>query len=250
MINQCNKCKRDNGELYPRKGGYICQLCLEANMCGRDATTQSAKAKKTAISEQSNANLNLHWAQPEMARRHQALANHYEKQAEMILAEAAPLELSSGEVVPKRRKIADTLKTKDKVSLDASADRLGLLMLMGTDCVALALDASNSIAAENSLEKMLAHQLAVAHKCCMEIVSHGMQEVDITNRVKYLNLGARFMDTYQKGMLTLQRIRTGGDQHITVQHVTVSEGSQAIISNIKAEGSQAIISNIKAGGSV
>ena len=34
---------------------------------------------------------------------------------------------------------------------------------------------------------------------------------------------------YQEGLLTLQKLRTGGKQTVVVQHVQVSEGGQAVI---------------------
>ena len=36
------------------------------------------------------------------------------------------------------------------------------------------------------------------------------------------------------GMLTLQRLRTGGNQTVTVQHVNVQPGGQAVIGNVQA----------------
>jgi hypothetical protein len=42
---------------------------------------------------------------------------------------------------------------------------------------------------------------------------------------------------YQQGMLTLQRKRTGGNQHVTVKHihqqVNVTEGGQAVVAGDK-----------------
>ena len=37
------------------------------------------------------------------------------------------------------------------------------------------------------------------------------------------------MKAYQKGLKTLQRLRSGGNQTITVQHVTVTDGGQAVV---------------------
>jgi len=37
------------------------------------------------------------------------------------------------------------------------------------------------------------------------------------------------MSTFQQGLLTLQRLRTGGQQVVTVQHVQVNEGGQAVV---------------------
>ena len=38
--------------------------------------------------------------------------------------------------------------------------------------------------------------------------------------------------TYATQMETLKRYRTGGEQKVTVQHVSVSEGGQAIVGNV------------------
>ena len=51
---------------------------------------------------------------------------------------------------------------------------------------------------------------------------------------------ARMMTTFQQGLLTLQRIRTGGQQVVTVQHVEVRAGGQAIVAGkMKAGGGRA-----------
>ena len=47
-----------------------------------------------------------------------------------------------------------------------------------------------------------------------------------------MNLGVRFMETFQRGLLTFQRLRSGSDQRILVQHVKVSEGGQAIVGDV------------------
>jgi hypothetical protein len=40
---------------------------------------------------------------------------------------------------------------------------------------------------------------------------------------------ARMSGSFQSGMTTLQRLRSGGTQRVIVQHVTVSEGGQAVV---------------------
>ena len=57
-----------------------------------------------------------------------------------------------------------TLKRRDnRVAEDASIRRSDLLMQASIDVLAMGLDVSQSIQAQNSLERMLAHQLALAH---------------------------------------------------------------------------------------
>jgi hypothetical protein len=107
---------------------------------------------------------------------------------------------------------------------------------MGNDCAAMALDAAASIEAENSLEKMLAHQLAVAHKTALEITDKATFMQDVVEKARMLNLACRMMETYQRGLLTLQRLRSNGEQKITVQYVTVAEGGQAIVGTVNRGG--------------
>lgn len=50
--------------------------------------------------------------------------------------------------------------------------------------------------------------------------------------VKVVNAAARLMDTYQRGLATLAKIRKGGRQKVTVEHVRVNAGGQAIVGNV------------------
>jgi hypothetical protein len=47
-------------------------------------------------------------------------------------------------------------------------------------------------------------------------------------QAKRLNAAARCMTAYQRGLLTLNKLRQNGNQRITVQYVNVSNGSQAV----------------------
>jgi hypothetical protein len=62
---------------------------------------------------------------------------------------------------------SSNLTVQDLAAVEASFDR-SLLLGLGADVAAMALDAASSIQARNSLEKMLAHQLAAAHKEVMQ----------------------------------------------------------------------------------
>ena len=55
----------------------------------------------------------------------------------------------------------------------------------------MALDAANSIQATNSLEQMLAHQLAAAHKVAMEQLGQAAYEQNGAVQAKRLNAAAR-----------------------------------------------------------
>jgi hypothetical protein len=123
----------------------------------------------------------------------------------------------------------------DLAAVEASLDRSRLLLQSGTEVAPMALDAANSIQASNSLEKMLAHQLAVAHKLVMEQIGQACYEQNARDQTKRLNAAARCMAVYQQGLLALHKMRQNGQQRITVQYVNVSHGSQAVLGNIERD---------------
>lgn len=81
--------------------------------------------------------------------------------------------------------------------------------------------------ASNSLEKMLAHQLAATHKQIMELMGTVSCQPNADAQAKRMNAAARYMSVYQQGML--HKMRQNGQQRIMVQYVHVSQGSQAVV---------------------
>ena len=144
---------------------------------------------------------------------------------------------TGGELVPADPELRDTVTNPGYVTLDASRDRLALANLAGV--LELALDASDTVAPKNSLEKMLVHQMAVLHRQTMKL-SVLMDDLSLrlpleglqhrTEEVFRLGLAvARLAAAYQSGLLALQRVRSGGKQVVTVQHVHVADGRQAVV---------------------
>ena len=121
----------------------------------------------------------------------------------------------------------------DLAAIEASLDRSQLLLDNGTDVAAMAIDAANSIKAENSPEKMLAHQLAATHKVAMEQFGRASGAYDLPAEMNRLNVALRCMTVFQQGLLALQKLRHRGQQQVTVQYVHVSDGSQAVIGNVE-----------------
>jgi hypothetical protein len=143
-------------------------------------------------------------------------------------------------------KLINTVDKPDNITAEASRDRLRLTV--DADCTGMALDAAETIQAKNSLEKMLAHQLAIAHKLAMTFAkkaldhsnkpdrnTFGREESQAVETSRMIHASARMMDIYQKGILALNKVRTGGQQTVTVQHVNVSGRGQAMVTgSIKA----------------
>jgi hypothetical protein len=131
------------------------------------------------------------------------------------------------------------------------------------DVLQLGLDAAASIQASNSLEKMLAHQMAAAHRAALELQAeardllraykrggYAHQQLSIEAR-RLMNAAARMMDAYQHGLLTLQKIRSGGTQHIVVQHINVGNGGQAMVAGeVKVRGKRGRRPGATDGGAV
>jgi len=98
-------------------------------------------------------------------------------------------------------------------------------------------DVIKGIQPRDQLETMLAAQMAVVHLLTMDMagrlkVSDTLAQQDITERA--LNKLAR---TFAVQLEALKRYRTGGEQKVTVEHVTVNEGGKAIVGNV-AHGGQ------------
>ena len=233
----CSLCGVQTPDLAHCEGGYVCEDCSDKARLGRDNTTAAVKLQQRSLRGQ--------------ARKKNAVLKgevvsemqEYDIAASALLAEEALAPSSAvtltegGEVLPQHDPfLMDTLAAPGAVALDASASRLELLTAMGTDVAALALDAAESMSASNSLEKMLAHQMAVCHQEAMRYVTKAALVDDPAQAVKMMNLSVRLMDSYQKGLLTLKRLRSNGEQRITIQHVNVTAGGQAVIGQVRAGG--------------
>lgn len=123
--------------------------------------------------------------------------------------------------------LLDRTANPDQIAACASRDRLNLVD--STNCISMALDASESVKGANSLEKMLVHQMAAAHKMAMNLLAQIESTELCDDIVKMINASTRLMSTFQNGMATLAKVRTGGKQEVVVQHVHVNGDAQAVI---------------------
>jgi hypothetical protein len=133
-------------------------------------------------------------------------------------------------------------------------------LALAGDAMVLAADAANTVNAANSLEKILAHQMAAAHRLAMKFLDNGafllnrfdlgvsglnpLRETQFASveAARLAIAAARLMASYQDALLALDRIRRGGRQTVKVihQHVAVGPGGQAVVAgNMKAGGQRA-----------
>jgi hypothetical protein len=88
-----------------------------------------------------------------------------------------------------------------------------------------------STKSKDQLEAMLAAQMAVVHLAMMRMaakLTNTHDELQLESAGRALNNLAR---TFAAQVEALKRYRTGGEQTVTVQHVSVGDGGQAIIGN-------------------
>lgn len=93
-----------------------------------------------------------------------------------------------------------------------------------------------SVAPRDGLESMLATQMGAIHAATMMLARRLNLVDNITQQdaaERALNKLAR---TYAMQMETLKRYRTSGQQKVTVEHVTVNAGGQAIVGAVETGG--------------
>jgi hypothetical protein len=100
----------------------------------------------------------------------------------------------------------------------------------------LALSVVKGIEPRDPLEAMLAAQMAVTHNAILTFARklnnvETIPQQDSAERA--LNKLAR---THTMQLEALKRYRSGGEQTVRVEHVTVNEGGQAIVGNVTAGG--------------
>jgi hypothetical protein len=81
-------------------------------------------------------------------------------------------------------------------------------------------------------EAMLAAQMAAIHAATMTFAKRLANVEDIPQQDSAERALNKLARTFAMQMEALKRYRTGGEQKVTVQHVSVQEGGQAIVGNV------------------
>jgi hypothetical protein len=89
-----------------------------------------------------------------------------------------------------------------------------------------------SIKPRDHIEAMLAAQMAATHIATMTFANRLANVEDIPQQDSAERAFNKLARTFAAQTEALKRYRTGGEQKVTVQHVTVSEGGQAIVGNV------------------
>lgn len=158
-------------------------------------------------------------------------------QAEMSTEMLKPLEPlktgAGGEIVPPLslayHGLEDRLKQPDLLDVDVTIKRTQLADDAGV--FEMAIETAESVKAKGSVQKMLSHQLAGAHYHAMRLLGEADKQKDPMIKAKLMNTSTRLMEAFCKAAVTLQKLQTGANQIVTVQHVQIN-GGQAIIGSV------------------
>ena len=90
----------------------------------------------------------------------------------------------------------------------------------------------DGIKPRDQVEAMLAAQMAAVHMATMTFARRLAHVDNIPQQDSAERTFNKLSRTFTTQMEALKRYRTGGEQKVTVQHVTVGEGGQAIVGNV------------------
>jgi hypothetical protein len=231
----CKRCGQRPalGETLLRMGEvWLCAGCLADDAPGSDMTTKAALRSMDAEREKGQSRrakaageIELSASFDRRAARQQNVAQSLSAHGQRLTRGVAAIHGEAFGRAPGY--LQDTLSDPDLVSIEASEARGR--MLAGNDVVALGIDVAKTAGASNTHEKLVAHQIALAHKVAMEQAQKAQNECDPAMEIKRLQISARMMAMAQQGVVTLQKLRTGGTQNVVVQHVYVADGGQAVV---------------------
>lgn len=107
------------------------------------------------------------------------------------------------------------------------------------DIDTLILEATQSLEAlapRNEIESMLSTQMIATHLAAMECLKRAaLPEQTFEGRQSGLKHANKLMSLYLRQVETLDKHRGKGQQKITVEHVNVEAGGQAIVGNVNTE---------------
>jgi len=97
----------------------------------------------------------------------------------------------------------------------------------------------NELKPKDAHEGILTSQMIATHNQAMECLRRAnLKEQTAYGRELNLRFGDRFLRTYTAQMEALTKYRRGGQQKVTVEHVHVHEGGQAIVGTVSHQGGE------------
>lgn len=90
----------------------------------------------------------------------------------------------------------------------------------------------HDIAPQSPIEGLLATQMIATHALAMRNLQSAQNAEYMKSSEAYTNRAVKLLNCFTRHVETLHKLRNKGKQTITVQHVSVNDGGQAIIGNV------------------
>lgn len=104
------------------------------------------------------------------------------------------------------------------------------------DDINASLASVSAIAPRDEVEAMLALQMVATQEAAMDAMGRAKLSTDPLSAERYSRLAMKLMRSFASQLETLERRRRGGEQKVTVEHVHVHAGGQAIVGTVETGG--------------
>jgi len=135
-----------------------------------------------------------------------------------------------------RALVMDALASADEDFLNGIKNQLANASAHGQDIdergLNFMLSVIKGIGPRDQLEAMLAAQMAAVHVATMTFARHLAQAEETVLVDSAERAFNKLTRTFAMQMEALKRYRSGAEQKVTLQHVSVAEGGQAIVGNV------------------
>jgi hypothetical protein len=132
--------------------------------------------------------------------------------------------------------VMEALATADRDFLNGIVDQLAKASRRGEDIsehgINFMLSVIKGVEPGDQLEAMLAAQMAAVHVASMTFASRLAHVENIPQQDSAERAFNKLTRTFAMQMEALKRYRTGAEQKVTLQHVSVADGGQAIVGNV------------------
>ena len=92
---------------------------------------------------------------------------------------------------------------------------------------------------KDGIESMLARQMIGIHNAQHECLSKALHpEINFNAKMVYLDKVTRLSEVFLKQVQAINKHRGHASQRVTVEHVTVESGGQAIVGNVSQKGAK------------
>jgi hypothetical protein len=153
---------------------------------------------------------------------------------------AVTLELTHADRKAGEAMLLDALGMREMAFLHPFLSQISNATMSGAtqniDAANFMLSAVKELEPRDATEAMLAAQMAAVHMAAMKMARQLAAAEMIPQQDAAERAFNKLARTYAAQMDTLKRYRSKGEQKVTVQHVTVNDGGQAVVGDVRTGG--------------